>query len=163
MKPFLILTVAFTFLFNGLSAFAADESPISIVSSAEIEQVVINAKGEKEVKRVPAAKVMPGSTVVFSNTCTNNGSEAIENIIINNPVPEHMVYIEGSATGPGTTVSFSVDNGQNYDAPENLIIVEQDGSTRPAANSDYTHIRWQLAGFLGSQESRVVEFKARVK
>jgi len=163
VKKYLILIAASIFLCNGMTALAADESPISIVSIAETEQVVMNTKGEKEVKRRPAAKVMPGTIVIFSNTCTNNGAESIEDVIINNPVPEHMVYIEGSATGEGATSTFSVDNGQNYAAPENLIIVEQDGSTRPAVESDYTHIRWQLEGVLGSKESRVVEFRARVK
>lgn len=163
MKRYLILIAGLLFLFNSMTAFAADENPISIVSAAEVEETVINEQGEKEVKRVPASKVMPGGEVIFSNTCTNASATPIENVVINNPIPEQMIYIEESAGGAGTIMTFSVDNGQNFDAPKNLFIVEQDGTTRLATGSDYTHIRWTFEGVLEPEESKVVEFRARVK
>ncbi len=79
-------------------------------------------KGEKEVKRVDTAKakVVPGDIVIFSTYYTNIGSKPAANVMITNPVPEHMVYMDRSAEGKGTTIEFSVNGGKSYSAPDKL-------------------------------------------
>lgn len=140
----------------------AQEAPIDITSSALVEVEVVNAQGEKELIRQPAVKVLPGEEVIFVNTYTNRGKAPAEDVVINNAVPEHMVYVGASATGENATVVYSVD-GKTFAPLEQLTVTEPDGSTRPAASVDVTHIRWQRTAPLAPQEEARVEFRARLK
>ncbi|WP_136797751.1 DUF11 domain-containing protein [Desulfosediminicola ganghwensis] len=163
MKAYQTLFAVLLLVLTSMVGIAAAKEPISIVSKAEIEETVVNEQGEKETRRVPAAKVMPGTIVFFTNTCTNVSDSPIDDVVINNPIPEHTVYIDSSATEAGVAVTFSTDNGNTFDAPGNLFIVEQDGTSRPATGRDYTHVRWQLKSSLKPGESKDVEFRARLK
>ena len=59
-----------------------------------------------------------------------------------------MEYLGGSAAGKGTVVTFSIDGGKTFDAPDKLFIKGKDGKSRPAEPKEYTHIRWALEQFL---------------
>jgi hypothetical protein len=74
-----------------------------------------------------------------------------------------MTYLPDTAVGPGTEVTYSVDAGRSFDAPENLRIQEPGGQLRAAAATDYTHIRWQLKNALKANSVAFVRFRARVK
>ncbi|WP_419176540.1 hypothetical protein [Desulfosediminicola sp.] len=163
MKAYQTLFAVLLLVLTGMAGFAAAQESISIVSKAEIEETVVNEQGEKETRRVPAAKVMPGTIVIFTNSCTNISDSPIDDVVINNPIPEHTVYIDGSATEEGTTVTFSIDGGKSFDAPGNLFVVEQDGTSRAATGADYTHVRWVFKSSLKPGESKNVEFRARLK
>jgi len=143
------------------AGFAA--SPVTLTTEGLVEVETLNAKGEKEITRVPAAKLIPGTTVIFVNTAVNNGSAATDNVAVNNPIPEHTTYVDGSANGAGVVISFSVDGGKSYDQPEKLTIKGADGKPRPASGVDYTHIRWQLKQPLPPQGAVAVEYRAKVK
>ena len=144
-------------------AMAQEESPVTISTAALVEIKEATPEGRLEVKRVPADKILPGEVVIFVNTIANSGEVAAADILLNNPVPEHMTYIEGSAIGEQAVITFSVDGGQSYDRPENLIITEADGIKRSATFEDYTHIQWQLEQPLEPGTTREVEFRAKVK
>ena len=101
--------------------------------------------------------------VIFINTVTNNSDSAAENIIVNNPIPENMLYVDGTATGEKAIITYSVDGGQHYDQPINLIVTGEDGKPRPATGTDYTNVRWQLVSPLAPKAEQKVEFQARVK
>ena len=90
-------------------------------------------------------------------------SEPADKVVISNPVPEHMLYQEGSAAGEDTDIAFSVDNGTTYDVPEKLTIVDDDGKERPAKGADYTHIRWTLQKSMAPEEKGLVTFRAQLK
>ncbi|OGR00524.1 MAG: hypothetical protein A2511_07930 [Deltaproteobacteria bacterium RIFOXYD12_FULL_50_9] len=159
-----ILTISAMLLFLSSLAIAADQGVIKLKSVAEVEVAIKNSKGEKEVRRVEAAKanVIPGDAVIFTTYCANNGNEPASDIVINNPMPEHLLYIAGTAEGSETKIEFSVDKGKSYATPDKLKIKGNDGKERPAGPSDYTHIRWTLSKPLapGGQES--VSFRAKV-
>lgn len=140
----------------------AQEAPIDITSSALVEVEVVNAKGEKELVRQPAVKVLPGEEVIFVNTYANRGQAPAEAVVINNAVPEHMIYVGASATGENATVVYSVD-GKTFGPLSELTVTEADGSKRPAASADVTHIRWTRSAPLAPQEEARVEFRARLK
>ena len=103
---------------------------------------VTNEKGEKELKRVQAAKVVPGEEVIFTVYYSNAGQETAENVFITNPIPKHMLYRAGTASGVGSVITFSVDGGKNYNVPDKLKILDNQGKERPAKPTEYTHIRW---------------------
>ena len=137
LLPLLILAVA-----SPVLAVAQEKGTIELKSIAEVEVEDFNAEGKKVTKRIPAAKVVPGSEVIYTNVYTNVGKEAAANVVITNPIPKHMQYQPSSAEGAETAITFSVDGGQSYDSPGRLMVVEADGSKRPAKPSEYTHIRW---------------------
>lgn len=160
-----ILTVLSILTLLSFQAMAADKGAIELKSVAEVEVTTKNAKGEKEVKRVEAAKanVVPGDAVIFTTYYSNNGKEAASDIVINNPMPEHMLYIDGSAEGSGTKIEFSVDKGKSFGLPETLKVIDAKGKERTALTSDYTNIRWTLSKPLGSGGKGSVSFRAKVK
>lgn len=156
------MLIFFMLLFLPLQLQAAENGKIELRSVSEVEETVMNSNGEQEIIRVDAslANVTPGDTVIFTNYYANNGEEPADDVVITNPVPEHMVYIAGSAGGEETEVRFSVDQGKTYGTPDELKVQEEDGKERPAVAADYTHIRWILAKSIGKGGKGSVFFRA---
>ena len=157
LLPLLILALA-----SPAMALAQQKGTIELKSIAEVEVEGFNAEGQKVTKRVPAAKVVPGSEVIYTNVYTNRGSEAAAKVVITNPIPEHMQYIPASAQGTDTVITFSIDGGQTYARPERLFVVESDGAKRQAQPSEYTHIRWARQKALDPGKNGQVSFRARL-
>jgi uncharacterized repeat protein (TIGR01451 family) len=158
------ISIMLALLLLSAAAWAQQKSPIELKSLAEVDVTVTNAKGEKEVKRVEAAKatVVPGDVVIFTNQYANTGDKPATDVVIRNAVPEHMIYVDGSAEGKGTRIEFSVDKGKTYGAPDKLTVTDAKGAKRKAAAQDYNNIRWTVEklppGAKGS-----VSFRAKVK
>ena len=159
-------------LFVGIAAFlllpapapAQKKAGIVLTSVSEVEVVKQNAEGKKEVKRVDAAKaaVVPGDTVIFTVSYANTDPKPADRVIVINPVPEHMTYLNNSAEGTGTVIDFSVDGGKTYAAPGKLTVTAN-GRQRPVTAADYTHIRWTLSKPLAPGGKGSVSFKAMLK
>ena len=146
------------------SALAVEKGSMELQSVAETEIEVINVKGEKEIKRVNVSetKIVPGDEVIFTTYYGHIGKEAADDVIITNPVSEHMIYTDLSAEGKGAVIRFSVDGGKSYDLPEKLKVKDERGGERSANPSDYTHIRWIIEK-LKPGDRGSVSFRARVK
>ena len=112
------------------------QGTIQLQSRVELEVVKTNEQGEKVTSLIPAEKVLPGETVVYTNTVTNTGKEPAADIVINNPVPEHTTYMAGSAFGDAEIV-FSADGGENFAPEGEVTIVGDDG--KPRKNSLHSH------------------------
>lgn len=149
-------------LFSG-PAFSDEKEHIKLNNIAEMEKTVVNAEGEKEIVRVQAAKVLPGNEIIFTITYENISDQAIDNVVIVNPVPEHMFYKDGSASGKDTDITFSVDNGKAYNKPDKLKVMGEDGKERKAEASEYTDIRWVVKSSIKPGENGRVEFKAELE
>jgi uncharacterized repeat protein (TIGR01451 family) len=154
----LLLAVA---LVVGLEGMAASD-PISIKAIAEVEQSS-QVHGRETTKLIPADRVVSGDTVIYTLEVRNTAPTSILRPVVTYAVPEHMTYTPDSAVGPGTEVTYSVDAGRSFDAPENLRIQEPGGELRAAKAADYTHIRWQLKNALKANSIAFVRFRARVK
>jgi uncharacterized repeat protein (TIGR01451 family) len=146
-----------------VAGWAQSKGHIKLTSVAEIEKEVVNAEGQKEVKRMPATEVVPGTEVIFTTTYENVSKETAERAVITNPVPEHMIYSENSASGVGTRITFSVDNGKSFKVPAKLFIFDAAGRKFPARPQDYTHIRWEVIKPLPSGAKGEVSFRAILK
>lgn len=142
---------------------AAQQDGLIFDSIAEIEAETRNPQGELVAVRKPAGRVIPGTTVIYTNTLTNQGKMTLETPVIDNPVPENTEYLANSARGDGAAITFSVDDGTSYDVPEALMITGTDGQPVQAAAKDYTHIRWQFSNDLPPQGTVRVEFRVKVK
>ena len=136
-----------------------EPGPIQLTSMAEVESVTTDEAGKQTVKRVPASKVVPGKDVIYTLVFENTGTLPGNDIVIQNPIPEHTVYKVGTAGGDDTRVSYSVDGGKNFASADALTVTEADGSTRQATASDYTTIRWEYIKPLPPGEKSSVEFR----
>ena len=159
------LTALSLLLLVALSATAAEKKGIELKSTAEVDIIVKNDKGVNEVIRVEAASanIAPGDTVIFSTHYAYQGEKPATDVVINNPLPEHMLFLDGTAEGKGTRIEFSADQGKTFAAANKLKTKDAEGKERPASATDYTHIRWTIEGALPSGAKGSVSFKAKVK
>lgn len=138
---------------------ANTSSAIELTSIVEQEVTVLDEQGNEIVKRVPAAKVLPGKEVIYTTRFKNNGVEPADNIVISNPIPKHTVYKLNSAGGEGTEVTYSANGGKSFHFSNQLRVIAKDGSERNAEAKDYTDIRWTYQGQLQPGDEGVVEFR----
>lgn len=153
------------FLLGLLAASALQAAPangsIELQSVAQQQKVTIEKDGSKHTEMVPAARVTPGTEVTYSVNYHNVGSKPAGDVVINNPVPQHMDYIADSATGANTTISYSADGGKTWAASlAQLSVKGADGSMRPATAKDCTHIRWVVNGKVAPGAKGSVSFRA---
>jgi len=141
----------------------ADANGVEIKASAEVEVKVKGDDGMEKVERQPAKKVPPGVAVIYTLRAENKGQKPAADVVVTDPIPEHMDYVEGSASTDGARVTYSIDGGKTFAAKDKLQIRGKDGVTRAAMANELTHIRWQFEKPLAPGESRSVEFRARVE
>jgi uncharacterized repeat protein (TIGR01451 family) len=142
------------------TATAADKGCIVVQNVAEIEQTATDAKGARTVKLVPAVKVLPGDTVIYTVKFRNVCDKPADNVSVDNPVPVHMAYVADSAIGPNTEISFSIDGGYTFAKPEALRKKDADGTERAARASEYTNIRWVMRHPLAVGAEGYARFRA---
>jgi uncharacterized repeat protein (TIGR01451 family) len=142
------------------AAWADQDGSIQLRTIAEVEVQILNEDGDVEIKRVEAAKVIPGDEVIYTIQYTNLGEQPAEDVVITDAIPEHMTYQAGSASGESTVIRFSVDGGKTYRAAGDLTVMGSDGQSRPATAADYTHIEWALQGPLAPTAEGSVSFRA---
>ena len=159
----LVLTLFLTTaLFSGIG-YAQEPSQVTLESLIQREIEVVNEDGEKEIQLIEVGNAIPGDELIFTVTYTNQGTEPAENVVLVNPVPDHTIYLDGSAGGDTTVITFSVDEGVSYDLPGSLTVTGDDGRQRAARTEDYTHIRWARTGSLPPGLSGNVYFRVRLK
>ncbi len=144
-------------------AGAQDGALVKLKSEVLKETQVVNEKGEPETRFVPVTSAKPGDVLTFTISYINEGEVEAKEIVLTNPVPEHMVYEGKSAEEEGTVTTFSVDRGVTYGLADSLTVTGEDGKERQAMPSDYTHIRWQLLKPVPPGGTGAVNFRASVK
>ena len=159
MKTFNTLsTVLVLTMFSSLAL-----ADIKLKTVAEIEVKKTNARGEVTIKREPVKTAVPGTEVIYTIKARNTGNQGANSIVVTNPIPKQMIYVDGSAFGAGTDVTFSVDDGKNYAKPDKLTVKDKDGNTIPATANDYTNVRWTLNFTLEPGQEAAVWYRAKVK
>lgn len=160
MKIFTKAIFAVLILATSTSVFA-QEGKIEVKTVVEKETIVVDETGKQNIELVAAEKVVPGDVVIYTVTYTNVADEAVENIVITNPIGENLQYVADSAFAPGANVSFSVDGGSTF-AELGELTVDTDGVTTAARAEDLTHIRWALDGVLDPGSRGFARFRARL-
>lgn len=135
---------------------------VSIVSSSYQEQVKVAPSGEKVKSWVKSHKVVPGTVIRYVNSIENSGVDEAQKLVIDNPIPENMLYLPNTATCQSSCeVTYSADGGVSFHTPTELYIGV--GQERHIARaSEYTNIRWVVDALLASSQS-YVEYQARLK
>jgi len=118
--------------------------------------------GELTISLEEADLVKPGETVVFTSIFTNISDKTAENVKVNNPVPNNMVYIPFSARGDSAAVAYSVD-GQTFNSADRVTVIGEDGRERTARPEEYKEIQWVFDSQLAPGESGQASFKARLQ
>jgi uncharacterized repeat protein (TIGR01451 family) len=108
---------------------------------------------------IPAEKVLPGETVYYTITFTNTSDEVADNVVVTNPIAEELMYLDGSAFGPGMDIVFSVDGGETFATADELNVTEN-GETRTAEAKDFTHVRWVMQNDLAAGAQGTARFAA---
>ncbi len=143
-------------------ALAAESGSVSVKNVAEMEvKVIVN--GLAVLKRVPVKKALPDTEIIYTTTFKNIIDKPVNDIVIDNPVPNDSVYKAGSALGNNTAISYSINGGKSYGAPETLKVKGKDGKDRLALPSEYTHLRWIYQGALAAGKSSDISFRTVVK
>jgi uncharacterized repeat protein (TIGR01451 family) len=165
MKRALIFSKALvaTFALSAMHIVSAQEKGcVELKTTAEVEQEYVNEQGQKAKRLAPAGKVTPGDEVVWTITAKNICEKPAENVVIANPVPEHMSYVANSAMGVGTVIAYSLDNKEFKDAAA-LTVRAADGSTRVAGADEYRAIRWTYSAPFAPGATAFVRYRATVK
>lgn len=144
------------------AAFAQSMNCIDLTTTAETEQEYVNEQGQKATRLVPAGKVVPGKEVIWTVTARNVCDKPAQNIVIANPVPEHMSYIANSAMGVGTQITYSVD-GKSFNTSDVLNVTQPDGLSRAARADEYRAVRWTYQAAFAPGATAFVRYRALVR
>ncbi|MBM4203650.1 MAG: DUF11 domain-containing protein [Gammaproteobacteria bacterium] len=149
-----------------IGLFAAMPAAANVEMTTTVQKVILqeDAKGNSVRKLVSADQVVPGDTLHYVISFSNKGSSSVDSgsIVITNPLPPDTVYLEGTAAGSGTEVSYSVDSGGMFGRPEELTVLRE-GERVPAQAADYTTIRWAFKPALEAGKTGDVSFSVRLK
>ena len=140
---------------------ALAHAPVTVTTTAELIQTRL-VNGHETVKLLPADRLVGADLVIYTLEVRNGGTVGVDGYAFTSPIPQHMSYVADSAVAPGAEVSYSVDGGRTFDAPENLTVHGPDGKERPAMAADYTHIRWVLKNRLKAGSMTLARFRATV-
>ena len=159
MKTLISMTTAFLLALMSSPVVAQ----IEVLTTAEIEIVEVNPDGSQTVTLKPASRVVPGTEVIYTITARNAGSEPADSVVVTNPVPAHTRYVEDSAAGANSDITFSVDGGKTWGRADTLMVPDANGELRQAVADDYTHVRWTLKSSLAPDQQAPVWYRARVR
>ena len=129
--------------------------------NAVFQDVEVKADdGTTHKERVPAAKVVPGTEVIYVITYHNVGKQPASDVVITNPIPTELAYRPEPEPGPSTAPEVSVDAGKSWGALAKLVVTGDDGKPRPAQGGDVTHVRWKLRAPVKAGEQGSVSYRA---
>jgi uncharacterized repeat protein (TIGR01451 family) len=112
-----------------------------------------------------AADVLQGDTVRYELRFVNTQSAAVRNVVFDDPIPNGMRYVAGTAAAdrPNVTVAYSIDGGRTYSAePTVQRVVDGRRVSVPAPPELFTHIRWMVQGELLPGARVSAEFRAQL-
>lgn len=144
-----------------LAAFAvpvAAQQPVTLSGDVKLEKTVTDANGMTRIELVTPEVVVPGDRLIFGTDYQNVGAETVTDFVMTNPLPEAVMLAPGS----DPTLIVSADGGKTWGVLADLKIALAEGGTRPAGESDVTHVRWVLAKVESGERGRV-KFRAVVR
>ena len=146
-----------------LTNMFAKQPKVTLVSKSYKEVHEITKNGKKEIKYIDIDKILPGDIVLYKNTINNLDNKPANNMVLQNPIPEHTQYIESSAKCENACeILYSVDGGKIYKDASKLM-VNENNTPRLAKPSEYTNVKWILKTPLKPNSTTYVSFKTKLK
>ena len=127
------------------------------------EITTTNEAGQEVTTRVQAGKVVPGDEVIYTVHFVNKGTEPADDVVITNPIPQHMVFTSVGQSPRGAEVEMSANGGSEYGQPGQITVADAGGGVRPANASDFTHVRWTFQEPLEPGAEGSVSFRAQLQ
>lgn len=155
----MLRTIASAVSVFGVLAAPAFATGLKAEQIVEVATVSLDDSGQEVRVFAPANEVAPGDEVRYRLAYVNEGTEAAEGVSLVMPVPSAVTYIEASADGTPSTVTYSVDGGLSFSARENLVMVSDEGA-RLAAADEITHIQWTFEDAIPAASAGAVSFRA---
>lgn len=152
------LVSAFVFGLLSLPAFAEG---LIVEQRAEVAVTIEMETGEIVEELRPAELVRPGETVVFTVHYENQLADAVENIVLEMPVPEEMVFVQGSAEYEGINTFYSVGDGTFR--PWGELAIDDGAGTRGAGAEDVRAIKWVFTDSVPANTVNEISFRAVLK
>ncbi|MDH3271256.1 MAG: hypothetical protein OEN56_07995 [Gemmatimonadota bacterium] len=154
-------------LIIGLGLFASTLPASAQVAEPQALAITAQNVTARAAERTDAESgaSLPGDVIEYQLTFTNHTDGPIAEVVLNDPVPQGLVFEVGSVTASreDVLVEYSLDGGSSWsDRP--TVQVEEAGEsvTRPAPPEAYTHVRWTVTGTLNPGAQVQARFRARV-
>ena len=128
----------------------------------EVATVTLDENGEEVRAYSAASEVAPGDEVRYSLVYENAGDAPAEAVSLVMPVPSEVTYIELSAGGTPSAITYSADGGTTFAARDSLIL-GQGEAARIASAEEITHIKWAFAEPIPAAAAGAIEFRAVLK
>jgi len=155
----------FTLLAAAVSLASAWAAGPARAQAAPPQPLVVTAENLTARATGRANDVLPGDTVRYLLRFTNTRSATIRNVVFDNPVPNGMRYLLGTAAADrqSTSVTYSIDGGKTYSAEPTMQRVVNGRRVSVSAPAElYTHIRWMVQGDLLPGARVSAEFRAQL-
>ena len=117
----------------------ADPSPLHITMMPEL-RVVDHYDNADHYHYVPAKQVEQGQEIYYTVRIVNVTNERIKHAVVVQPVPANTQLLDGSVTGIGAIITYSIDDGQTFIAATEAY----DAANAHHVPPRVTHIRWQF-------------------
>jgi uncharacterized repeat protein (TIGR01451 family) len=157
-----VACIALTAVADGVLAADA-AAPVALATSVEKVVTTHAPDGSTRTALVAGADLLSGDEVVYSVVFTNTSPSALDHLRVTTPIPAELRYVKGSAAAPGGRALYSVDGGETFGAPPELLVVDETGTRRAAEESDYTHLRWVIEAPLATGARGFARFRAIVR
>jgi hypothetical protein len=131
---------------------AQNNSPITLNGDVKAVKVTADADGKERTELVEPSTIVPGDRLLFGTDYANQGSEAVTNFVVTSPLPAAVRL----APDADPALEVSVDGGTSFGVLAALSMTNADGTTRPAAHADVTHVRWVLASIAPGTSGRLI-------
>ncbi len=151
---FLLFLLAFL-----VPAPALAQSQVALNSEVFVERTATDAGGQRRVSLEAPGVVTPGDPLVFVLRYRNDAAGPATDFVVTNPIPESVSYVSAESAGS----ILSVDGGRSWGELAALSVRNADGTSRPAAAADVTHIRWRIAQPIPAGGQGELRFRGVVK
>jgi len=129
-----------------------------------IDEKINMSQAEKEGR--VAITYKPGDVIRYTIIATNTGDGILTSPLITDPLPQGVAYLPNTADGLNTVITYSVNNGQLFQAwPPTYRVLNENGEyeEKLASPDMVTHVRWELTRSLEPNESHQMGFEVIVK
>ncbi|MEM7666722.1 MAG: hypothetical protein AAF250_12775 [Pseudomonadota bacterium] len=141
-----------------LAQDAAAQNPVVLSGDVKAVKTVTDDSGAERTELVKPDLIVPGDRLIFGTDYANNGTEAVNDFVVTNPLPGAVSL----APDADPSLIVSVDGAQSWGTLDQLTVSGEDGSSRTATHADVTHVRWVLATIAAGESGRL-EYPAIIR